>query len=393
MKLLIVNVDCGTGSTGRICTDAASSLIQRGVDVRIAYGRDTKAGFESISYRIGGNYQVLSHAFFSRLLDCQGLCSKKATRTFLEWAEEYDPDCIWLHNIHGYYLNYEMVFSWIKKRPWMKVVWTLHDCWAFTGHCSHFTLNKCDLWKSGCEKCRFKKEYPKSVFLSMSKRNYLRKRKAFLNIHNMEIITPSEWFADLVKQSFLKVYPIRVINNGIDTSVFKPMKSRSLEKYSIDLKKKIVLGVAGVWSKNKGFDDFIKLSEYLNHDYQIVLVGVNKKQQKKLPKKIIAIEKTDNTNELAELYSSAYVYVNLSYEENYPTTNIESVACGTPVVTYETGGSVESVVPNCVVKQGKVKEIAELIMSGNFGIKTDFNFDKDSMLTKVGNAILNDNLM
>lgn len=388
MRVLLINVDCGVGSTGKICTDMASELIKEGYEVKIAYGRDTKPGYKSISYRIGNTFDNYSHLLLTRIMDQHGKGSKNATAAFLAWAEAFNPDVLWLHNIHGYYINYQMLFSWIKSRPQMKVNWTLHDCWAFTGHCSNFTFFRCNQWKNGCLKCKHKHEYPCSFYFNNSSNNFIDKKKYFSGIKNMKIITPSVWLKTLVDESFLGNYPVYAVHNGIDTSVFKHIEFGDFKKYQILEDKKIILGVAGVWSKRKGLSDFVRLAELLPTDYyQVVIVGVNERQKKAVPSNIIAIKRTENSQELAALYSRAYVYVNLTYEDNYPTTNIEAIACGTPVITYRTGGSVESVSPECIVEQGDLDTVVKLIVSGRLKINPDIQLTKQEMMKNLATLL------
>ena len=361
MRVLMINVVCGIRSTGRICTDLAAEMEAEGHEVKIAYGRETvPEQYQKYAVRIGNNLDVDIHGVKSRLLDKHGLGSKHATKEFLKWADTYDPDLLWLHNIHGYYINYELLFGWIKSRTDMQVKWTLHDCWAFTGHCTHFTVAKCDKWKIGCAHCPEKKRYPASFLLDNSKDNYSCKHNAFTGVKNMTIITPSKWLADLVKQSFLKDYPVEVRYNTIDTSVFKPTPSDFRKRYDL-ADKKIILGVASTWDDRKGLDDFIQLSEMLSDEYRIVLVGLSLKQIKGLPPTILGLPRTNSTKELAEIYTAADVYVNTTHEDNYPTTNLEAKACGTPTITYNIGGSPESVPSDYVVECGNIKGIMALI--------------------------------
>lgn len=362
MKVLMINSVCGIGSTGRICTDLATKLESEGHIVKIGYGRKdyVPEQYKKYSVKIGTKYDVILHALMSRMTDKSGFYSERATRIFLEWANDFDPDILWLHNIHGYYINVEMLFDWIKKRPDMVVKWTLHDCWAFTGHCSHFSYAKCDKWKVNCSNCIQKKEYPASIFIDNSFSNFFRKRDAFTGVKNMTLITPSRWLAGLVKQSFLKDYRIEVIYNNIDENIFKPRESNFREEYNL-IDKKIILGVANIWNKRKGLDDFIKLSRIIDDTYKIVLVGLNDKQIKCLPKNIVGIKRTNSTYELAGLYTAADVFVNPTYEDNYPTVNLEAKACGTPVITYRTGGSVESVPDENVVEVGDVEGLLKKI--------------------------------
>lgn len=360
MKVLIINSVCGIGSTGRISTYLADKYMSQGNEVKIGYGRSpVPEKYRPITYQIGsGSFKM--HALKARLFDNEGFNAIRQTKKFIKWAEEYNPDLLWLHNLHGYYLNIELLFRWIKTRPKMEVRWTLHDCWAFTGHCSHFSYVQCDLWKRQCSRCPQKREYPKSVFLDHSEENYRRKRQAFMGVHNMTLITPSMWLANLVKQSFLKEYPIQVIYNSIDTTVFRPTPSAFRKQYGLE-NKKIVLGVSAIWNQRKGFEDFIQLSKLLNSSYTIVLVGLAPRQIKKLPASIIGIEKTSSVFQLAEIYTAADVFVNLTYEDTYPTVNLEAKSCGTVCLTYRTGGSVESVVPEYVVDRGDVAAMATMI--------------------------------
>lgn len=335
---------------------------------KIAYGRENvPAKYQSLSYRIGTDARVNINGLKSRLFDNEGFNARYETEKFIEFANNYNPDVLWLHNLHGYYINIEILFNWIKNRPQMQVRWTLHDCWAFTGHCTYFSMVACDKWKIGCRHCLQKRCYPTSFFKDNSWQNYIQKKAAFTGVKNMSLVTPSRWLAGLVKQSFLGDYPIEVQYNTIDLNVFKPTPSDLRERLGLT-DKKIILGVASVWNERKGLPDFIRLSEMLNDRYVIVLVGVKKTQAKSLPRRIIAILRTNNTRELAEIYTAADVFVNLTYEDNYPTVNLESQACGTPCLTYRTGGSVESVTPECVVEQGDLqtmlKKIEEITAKG-----------------------------
>lgn len=356
MKILMINVVCGIRSTGRICTDLADALTERGHEVKIAYGREAvPEKYQKYAVRIGSDFDVKLHGVKARLFDQTGFGSAKATRKFIEWVKEYDPDVIHLHNIHGYYINIEILFDYLKTCG-KRIHWTLHDCWAFTGHCSHFTYVKCDSWKTGCKNCPQKKEYPSSILFDNSKQNWIKKKELFTGIPNMTIITPSEWLAGLVKESYLKEYPVTVINNGIDTDVFQPTPSDFRQRYHLE-DKTILLGVASTWNDRKGFGDFIKLSEILDDSYKIVLVGLSDKQMKLIPQNILGITRTNSTKELAQIYTAADVFLNLTYEDNYPTVNLEAQACGTPVITYDTGGSVESVPEKNIIQKGSLSSV------------------------------------
>ena len=341
MKILMINVVCGIRSTGRICTDLAAELEKQGHEVKIAYGRGkVPEQFHKYAVRVGTDLDVYMHALKSRLFDSVGFESKRVTKKFVSWIREYDPDVIHLHNLHGYYINVEILFQYLKECG-KKIIWTLHDCWAFTGHCTHFDYIGCDKWKKNCTHCPQKKEYPASCLKDNSYYNFRRKKDVFQNIPNMILVTPSNWLKTLISQSFLRKYPVNVIHNGIDTSIFKPVdysiKERLRQEFGI-LNKTIILGVASVWNRRKGLDVFVALSKLLPGNYQIVLIGVDKKQAKKLPDNIITIARTNNTEELAAWYSTADIFVNPTLEDTYPTVNLEAIACGTPVITFDTGG-------------------------------------------------------
>ena len=361
MKVLFINSVCGIRSTGRIVTDLAQMYLSQGHEVRVAYGREqVPEKYQAISFRIGTDVNVRANALKARIFDNEGLNCSAQTKKFIEWANSYNPDVVWLHNLHGYYINIELLFQWIKSRPHMQVRWTLHDCWAFTGHCAYFSLADCSKWKQQCLHCAQKKSYPQSIVKDNCGENYLRKRAAFCGVENMLLITPSRWLADLVKQSFLSEYPVEVVYNQIDTTVFQPTVGDIRNQFGLE-NKKIVLGVASIWDERKGYSDFLKLAEMLDETYVIAMVGLTKQQLKKLPRKIVGISRTNSPLELAQLYTCADVFVNLTYEDNYPTVNLEAQACGTPCLTYRTGGSVESVPEENVVQQGDLTEMVEKI--------------------------------
>ena len=352
MRILIINSVCGYGSTGRVCTDIADLLISQGHECRIAYGRGKVPDkYSSIAKRISNSLDVNIHAGFARLTDSTGFHSRKATIEFLKWVDEWKPDLIHLHNIHGYYINIEILFAYLKDKK-IPVVWTLHDCWTFTGHCTYFDHAKCNKWKNGCKgNCPQIREYPSSYAISRSGVNYKRKMQAFSDVDNMHIVTPSYWLEELVKQSFLSKYKTHVVHNGIDIKSFSPQKSTFRNKYGLQ-NKAVYLAVSDGWGKRKGVDDIIQISKSLSQDEKIVMVGFSGKEKESVPDSILKISRTKSVNELAEIYSAADVLLNPTHEDNYPTVNLEAQSCGTPVVTYNTGGSSESVPAENVVPKG-----------------------------------------
>lgn len=379
MKVFMINSVCGIRSTGRICTDVAELLTAEGHDCRIGYGREqAPEQYRRYAVRIGSELGVRLHGIQTRIFDTTGFGSKAATRKLIQQIREYDPDLIHLHNIHGYYINIELLFDYLKeaKKP---VVWTLHDCWTFTGHCAYFSAAGCDKWKTGCGGCIQKTRYPASFFLDRSAGNFLRKKAAFTGVENLTLVTPSQWLTELVKQSYLKEYPVQVIYNGINRDIFKPTPGNFRQQHGIE-DKYLVMGAASTWDDRKGLEDFLALSEKLDDSYAIVLVGITPEQKKSLPDRIIGITRTENPVQLAQIYTAADVLVNPTHEDNYPTVNLEAQACGTPVITYRTGGSVESVPESCVVEQGNVDALAEKIRQKDAVCKSDLTLDRENML-------------
>lgn len=360
MKVLQINSVCGVGSTGRIATDLYKVLEEEGHECLIAYGRGTAPeGIKSI--KIGTDFDNYMHVAKTRIFDKHGFGSQKATKKFIEKVKEYDPDVIHLHNIHGYYINIEILFRYLKEAR-KKVIWTLHDCWAFTGHCAYFDFVDCKKWKEGCRRCPQKLSYPKSIFIDNSRVNHNIKKKVLceLDKNQLIIITPSRWLAGLVNESYLRKYKVQVINNGIDLDLFKATKSKFREKYCI-YDKKMILGVASYWDKRKGLDYFVKISKELDENFQVVIVGVDEKQKKELPNNIISITRTENINDLVEIYSTADIFLNPTLEDNFPTTNLEALACGTQVWTFNTGGSTECLENNMFLGKILKKDIKSIV--------------------------------
>ncbi|MBD5584093.1 MAG: glycosyltransferase [Clostridia bacterium] len=357
MKLLQINVTANWGSTGKIAEDIGKLAIEAGWESWIAYGRGNPSSASNL-IRIGSDWDMKLHGLQTRIFDNHGLASKKATKEFIQKVKEIQPDIIHLHNIHGYYINYYLLFEFLKEygRP---VVWTLHDCWTFTGHCSHFVFARCDKWKSGCFDCPEKGSYPKSLIIDRSRQNYIDKKNAFLGLRNLTIVPVSNWLSEMVSKSFFKGYPINTIHNGIDLSVFNSQGSNSQTEKGYYR----ILGVASVWNDRKGLADFIHLRSLLPKNYEIVLVGLTQDQIDSLPSGIRGITRTENIQQMVDLYASADVFVNPTLEDTFPTTNIEALACGTPVVTYRTGGSPEAIDVNTgvVVPYGSVMDLAEAV--------------------------------
>ena len=360
MKVLQINTSVNTGSTGRVAENLGKLLISRGHESYIAYGRGNSQS-QSKLIKIGSHNDIIFHVLKTRISDRHAFGSKTATINFTNEIESIQPDIIILHNIHGYYLNIEILFNYLRIKN-IPVVWTLFDCWAFTGHCSYFDDINCTRWMSECYSCPKSHQYPRSYFIDNSLCNYRLKMKLFNSIPKLQIIVHSAWLGSLIRRSFFKGYPTYIIPNGIDLDIFKPNETTIRDKFGIN-DKKFILGCANVWDKRKGFEDFLRLEKILDKGQIILLVGLTDKQIKKLPQGIIGIKRTENIQELAALYTSADVFVNPTWQDNFPTTNLEALACGTPVVTYNTGGSPEAIDANTgiTVDKGNIEKLYEAI--------------------------------
>lgn len=330
--LLQINSTANWGSTGKIAEQIGALAISHGWDSYIAYGRYANPS-RSKTIKVGSKISQLLHLITSRVFDNHGLASRIATKALVKKIKKLSPDIIHLHNIHGYYLNYKILFEYLNTTE-IPVVWTLHDCWPFTGHCSHYVHDNCCQWQQLCTRRDCCKVYPTS-FLSQTKRNFILKRRLFTSIGSRLVMTPvSSWLADQTKQSFLGKHRINFIYNGVDTSVFVPRDTSDIKrKFKLE-GKKVLIGVASTWSAGKGFADYIELRKRLTDDYIIIMVGVNSTEIANLPDGIIGIKRTQSAQELAELYSASDVVLSLSRAETFGLTVVEGMACGTPAVVY-----------------------------------------------------------
>lgn len=360
--LLQINVLANSGSTGRIAEQIGLTAQASGWRSVIAYSRGNVTSSSEL-YRIDGKLSQAIHLASTRLFDRHGLASKIATRKLVRYIKELKPDVIHLHNIHGYFINYPIFFEYLKTSG-IPVVWTLHDCWTFTGHCAYFDWAECGKWTSGCSDCPQTGAYPKSFWRDRSSKNYKQKKEHFTSVDKLTLVPVSEWLSGFLAKSFMKDKDKVTIHNGIDTDRYSPVEAYEavLAKYGLR-GNTMVLGVANIWEPRKGLPDFVKLRKALPEEYEIALVGLSQAQIADLPKGITGIERTENVNELAALYTAATVLFNPTYEDNFPTVNIEAMSCGTPVVTYDTGGSPEAVTPEsgAVVPKGDIRKAVEEI--------------------------------
>ena len=351
MNIAAINIT-NYGSTGNIMIAIAGDARRRGDKVLLCYPATKKNLSKEVenSYVIGNRIGRNIGIFLSKIFGCDDLLFRCETKHLVRRLKRFNPDVVHLHNIHGFYINIPILFKYLQKSG-IQVVWTFHDCWPVTGHCPYFDMIGCRKWQEGCGGCPQLREYPAS-FIDNSKRMFAVKRKYFSMISNLTIVTPSQWLADIVKKTFLGDKRIVVINNGINLDVFKPVESDFRKRYNCE-KKTILLGVAFGWGRRKGLDVFIRLAADLPSNYQIVLVGTDDEVDKLLPSNIISIHRTQNQAELAEIYSAADIFVNPTREENFPTVNMESLACGTPVITFATGGSPEIIDESCGISVPK----------------------------------------
>ena len=362
MRYLFINSVYGLRSTGKLIATQCSDLVAQGHVCAVGYGRHAEEDGKVSLIRIGSTPDQLVHAGLSRIADCQGRLSRQATRRFLRKADAFAPDVVWMHNLHGYYLQYEELFAWLKKRPDIRKYWTLHDCWAFTGHCAYFTYVGCDRWKTGCGCCPQKREYPSAYGPDRSADNFRRKKQAFRGVKNLTLVTPSQWLAGLAEESsILGQYPVRVVPNEIDRSVFHPTGSDFRARMGLE-GKKIVLGVAVGWEETKGLPDILRLRKVLDESYEILLVGASAGQIRSFPKGITGLPRIGSQAELAAVYSAADVLINPTHQDNYPTVNLEARACGTPVVTYNVGGSPESAGNKYIAEEGNIRQLRRKVI-------------------------------
>lgn len=353
--LFQICLEVNSGSVGRIAEQIGEVAMSYGWESYITYARNHLPS-KSQTIKIGNKFDIYWHGMITRLFDRHCLSSTRATKRLIEQIEVSKPDIIQLHHIHGYFLNMRVLFAYLSSID-TPVVWIFHDCWAMTGHCSHFDYVGCEKWKVQCYDCIQKKAYPASLIADCSKKNFNLKKTLFTSVTNMTIVPVSSWLGSIVQQSYLNKYPVEVIHNGIDIIAFSPQKEASKLRDDLGFTDSIVLlGVASIWDQRKGLDEFIKLSSLIPDNWKIVLVGLKKHQIERLPKQITGIERTENVQQLATLYTIADVFINPTWEDTFPTTNLEAMACGTPVITYKTGGSVEPISPETgfVVEKGDI---------------------------------------
>lgn len=390
-KVLQINVTANWGSHGKIAELIGQKAISHGWESYIAYGRNMNPS-KSHLIKIGTKLDFYLHVLCTRLFGGHGLYSTAATRKLIKKIDEICPNVVHIHNIHGYYLNYKVLFEYLAAKQYTVII-TMHDCWTFTGHCAHFAGKNCSKWKTCCCNCPSIKSYPSSI-IDFPKRNFELKHRLYSTINNLTMVPVSNWIADFLPNSILKGAKVRTIHNGVDVDTFMPKKDADTikDKYNIPKDKFMILGVANIWVAHRGLNEFYKVQKQLSDDFVTVLVGMSEVQIKQLPQGFVGIKRTDSVSELASLYSAADVYMNPTWSDTFPTTNLEALACGTPVITFRTGGSPEAVdeKTGIVVKQGDVKGLITAVLnmkytplsSNDCRKRAEELFDKDKCFEK-----------
>lgn len=372
MRILIINVSMD-GSVGRIVSDLYHGYKMAGHECKVAIGRGPNGLIKDEDViRTTTELDVYVHVILSRILGKTATYSRKHTRLFIDKVKKYSPDVVHIHGVYGYYINMKLLYNYLADNN-IKVISTLHSCWDFTGHCCYFDYVDCRKWMTGCCNCLQKKAYPSSYIFENVEHNYKLKKQLYDSLNKCYIVTPSNWLSNLAKESFLSKHSISTIHNGVDLERFSPNR----EKYFADISKPIILCVANIWERRKGWDDVKELSRIIDESVQLVVLGVTDDQKKELDSKVISINRTSNVQEMVRLYSQATVLFNPTYEDNYPTVNLEALACHTPVVTYKTGGSPEVLeICNCgiVIKKRDYEHLIKYTKSVfNGEINLDFS--------------------
>lgn len=394
MKCLFQLNECLNFSTGKIAQSIGEAAMRHGWESYIAYSsREPLVPCNSKVIKVGNKIDPYIHYAENLLLDREGLSSRCATRKLVEQIKAIQPDIVQLHSLHDHWLNYKILFEYLNTTD-IQVVWTFHDCWAMTGHCMHFVTKNCDRWKTGCHDCLMKGEYPKTM-VDRSRKNWELKKSLFAGCKNLTIAACSDWIADFARESYLKDKRILTIHNGVDMQIFRPAEvSDGFKEFqAVSGGKFKIIAVSSPWYPAKGELDIYKLRTMLSEDeYEIIMVGLSADQMKNLPAGITGIQRTTNVQELAQLYSDADVLINPTYADTFPTVNLEALACGTPVITYKTGGSPEAIddKTGLVIEQGNVTELANAIMwlrqnplsSDDCRKRAEECFDKDKCFEK-----------
>ena len=361
MKVLLIDVVCKYGSTGKIVYDLYSQINASGDEAAICYGRGPKLKEKNI-FKFSFDFETLLHAFLTRITGFTGCFSYFSTRRLIKFIKKFKPDVVHIHELHAYFLNVVPLLKFLKKQN-IKVVHTLHCAYSYTGKCGHHF--ECEKWKTECGKCPRLHEYISTSFFDRTKRMFNSKKKAFTGFKDFTVVSPSKWLGDFAKQSFLGQYPIKIIPNGIDCSIFYPRETNELrKKFNINKDEKVVLAVApNLMSSAKGGKLVMEIADKMkDENVKFVMVGLNDINIEH-SSNVILFERTNNQDQLAEFYSLADAFVICSDKENFPTTCIEAQCCGTPVCGFDVGGTKETSIldKNTFVEYGKIDNLIEII--------------------------------
>ena len=342
MKVLLIDVNCKHSSTGKIVYDLYQNLRTDGHKVAVCYGRGETVVGDNI-FKFGLDVETIIHAGLARLNGLNGYFSPLSTKRLIRFIDDFQPDVVHIHELHAYFVNIRPLIYYLKEKK-IKLIWTFHCEYMYTGKCGH--AYECEKWKVDCGNCPALKEYPRSLFFDFTKKMH-RDKKILLSDIDFTIVTPSNWLAERVKMSFLQDKKITVIHNGIEAKkIFYPRREEDItllkERYGID-NKRIVLAVApNIMSESKGGDVVIEISKhFVQEDIHFVLVGAEKDEV--ISENVHLVKKIFDQDELALWYSSADVFLICSKRENFPTTCLEAMCCGTPVVGLDSGGTKETV--------------------------------------------------
>ena len=361
MKVILIN-SYNFGSTGRVCCAVQKYLNNTGDICLFAYGEGKASDELHYNYKISTKKKMTLHAIKTLICGLHGYYSKQDTKRLILWIKNEKPDIIHIHNLHGGYVNYITLLNAVGVLG-IPVVFTLHDCWLYTGKCYHYYEANCDKWLKNCGNCPQLSMYPKSYFFDRTKKMLTDKKHTFEKLHDATITCVSDWLAGEARHSFLNKYEIVTIKNGIDTEIFKSV-SNEWQSDGVEIRGKyVILGVASSWNSHKGLGDFIRLAKLLCEDEVIVLVGVTEEQAQKLPPNCIGIKNIGDKHQMAQMYNRADVFLNCSSEETFGMTAAEAMSCGTPVIVYNATACSELVGENCgyVVAPHDIDDIRKCI--------------------------------
>ncbi len=352
-----------TGSHGRLMDDLRRASEAAGFETMLAVGRGADGHDRAVP--IGTRRDVRLHGLLTRAFDAHGRGSRRATEAFVDALRLFRPDLLHMHNLHGYYLHIETLFRYIRESR-VPTVWTLHDAWALTGHCSHYMRVGCDRWRTCCHGCPQKREYPASLWLDASRRNYQVKRSAYQHQPNLTVVSPAQWLFDALEASILRDARRVLIPNGIDLSLFSPARDETMRaRYGVAPGQAMLLAVAAPFDERKGFSDALRIAESVGGRVRLVMVGLTDRQLRGLPAHVTGIRRTDGPEALVALYGEADCLVNPTYEDTYPTVNMEAIACGTPVAAYRVGGCADQIdgTVGAAVTPGDFRALADAAMT------------------------------